>query len=254
MSNPFDSGAMAEGYARARPAVHGLILERALERGRVYEWALDVGCGSGVSTRALEGWARQVVGIEPSVAMVRQARAIVPWAGFVAGAAEALPFEAGRFDLLTAAGSLNYVRDLGASLREAARVLRAGGELVVYDFAAGRRWVGGSGLEEWFAEFQRRYPAPAQEALYLDPEVLGREARGWRVAAGEEVEAAVAMTAEAYVRYMMTETNVAAAVRRGEAEAEIRRWCEETVDAAWGSGQREVAFHGYFARLSPVRG
>ena len=42
-------------------------------------------------------------------------------------------------DIVTAAGSLNFA-DLGRFFPDAARVLRAEGALIVYDFSAGRRF------------------------------------------------------------------------------------------------------------------
>ena len=68
---------------------------------------------------------------------------------FAAGVAEAIPLGDRSVDLITAAGSLNYV-DLDVLLPEAARVLMPDGVLVVYDFSAGRsfrpqpRWTRGS--------------------------------------------------------------------------------------------------------------
>jgi SAM-dependent methyltransferase len=74
MPNPFASPAMAAGYAKSRPAVHPHIIERVraflgatapLHRG------LDVGCGAGLSTRALQGLAAQCVGLDPAPEMGR---------------------------------------------------------------------------------------------------------------------------------------------------------------------------------------
>lgn len=248
---------MALGYANARPPVHGLILERAfaaLGREMLFERALDVGCGSGVSTRALARWARRLVGVEPAVGMAALVGTVAPGAGAVAGAGEALPFRDGSFDVATAAGSLNYVSDLGRTMGEVRRVLRRGGVLVVYDFAAGRSFADSPALDEWFAEFQRRYPPPAHEARYLDPGVLEREAAGFRMEAAAPVEARIPFRREAYAAYMMTETNVAAAVRRGGEAEPIRAWCDESLAAMWGGEEREVVFRGYFACLAPEPG
>jgi hypothetical protein len=48
----------------------------------------------------------------------------------------------------------------------------------------------------------------------------------------------------------MTETNVAAAIQRGQSEAEIRRWCETTLAAVWRGEPHEVLFDCYFACLA----
>ena len=256
MANPFATAAMAAGYARRRPPVHRRVVEMAArERGwrLPFRRAVDVGCGAGVSTKALEGMAEVVVGVEPAARMLRGSGAVAPGSWFVAGAAEELPLANGSCDLMTAAGSLNYV-DLEAFFPEARRVLGPEGVLLVYDFSPGRRFREGSGLEDWFGEFQRRYPPPVAEARVLDPEVLGGLAAGFEVAGSERFEVGVALSREFYEGYMMTETNVAAALRAGVAEEEIEGWCRRSVAAIWPEGEREVMFAGYWACLRPAGG
>ena len=52
--------------------------------------------------------------------------------------------------------------------------------------------------------------------------------------------------------YVLTETNVAAAVRQGAVRSEIRTWCAETLAPVWNGKPRDVLFHGYFACLRPT--
>ena len=149
--------------------------------------ALDVGCGAGLSTRALEGVARQRTGMEPVEAMLQWTAGVAPGAAFAVGIAESMPFAAHSFDLMTAAGSLNYV-NLDRFFGEAARVLTADGVLVVYDFSPGKTFRQGAGLEDWFARFEERYPPPPSEARFLDPEILARWDSGFRVRSHEHIE------------------------------------------------------------------
>lgn len=239
MANLFASAEMARGYAAARPQVHGLILAdawRTLGVDRVAGRALDVGCGSGISTRALQPVCAKCVGVEPAVTMVQIAGAVAPGAAFVAGAAEQLPFADSSFELITAAGSLNYC-DVERAFPELLRVLAGGGRLVVYDFSPGRRMRGSAALEEWFAEFQRRYP-PAPAGPALPPGLAGGR---WT-----EFEGALELDAEFYARYMMTETSVAQAVREGADLAAIRAWIEASLRPVFAGRPREVIFEGYW--------
>ena len=76
MSNPFGTDEMAAGYATSRPPVHPRVIEQAFDNWGApnpFERALDVGCGAGVSTRALDGFANSCVGLEPAEAMLRWA-------------------------------------------------------------------------------------------------------------------------------------------------------------------------------------
>jgi len=112
-----------------------------------------VGCGAGLSTAALAPLARQVFGLEPVPTMLAHRRTVAPHARFVIGQAERLPFTAGSFDLVTAAGSLNYA-DLSSALAEIARVLTLDGTFLLYDFSVGRRTVSGGELAGWFGAFE----------------------------------------------------------------------------------------------------
>ena len=241
---------MAAGYATARPPIHALILQHA--RGcfpRPVLCALDVGCGAGLSTRALHGFAGRCIGMEPVEAMLRWSATVAPSCEFVVGVAEAIPLAAGSVDLITAAGSLNYV-DLISFFPEAARVLTAQGVVVVYDFSPGIRFREGSGLQEWFSRFQRRYPPPLNEARALDPAILAQLDYGFRVRKHNHIEVGVELSPRFYLDYMMTETNVAFAVRNGVPRDEIRSWCEDTLGPVWGGKKREILFSGYFACMT----
>ena len=129
-------------------------------------------------------------------------------------------------------------------------MLAPGGVLLVYDFGPGIRFRGESGLEQWFAAFSERYPAPAHEARELNPEILAQQNTAFAITHAEPFEIAVPLAPEFYLRYMLTETNVAAAVRSGVPRAEIESWCSETLGSIWRRQERDVLFRGYFALMS----
>ena len=245
MDNSFEQAGMAAGYAQFRPPVHRKILERALASGPAVPRALDVGCGAGLSTQALAGFADVAMGMEPVAAMLPNR------SNFFAGAAEAIPVRNASIDLITAAGSLNYA-NLNLFFPEAARILRAGGLLLVYDFEPGRSFCTSGNLDAWFRTFVERYPWPPHEAAELNPEILREIAAGFRLKNHERFEIAIALDREFYLEYMLTETNVAFAQRRDIARPEIRSWCARTLDEFWHEGSREILFRGYFAYLSKI--
>ena len=158
MTSVYDSERLAAAYAFDRPPIHEKIL-RSARLDRQADRALDVGCGAGLSTAALAPLARRAVGLEPIPTMLAHHRTVAPQARFVIGQAERLPFAAGSFDLVTAAGSLNYT-DLPSALAEIARVLTRDGTFLLYDFSVGRRSVNGDELAGWFASFEQRFPWP----------------------------------------------------------------------------------------------
>lgn len=249
----YESLRMAAGYAFSRPPVHPHIVRRVHEDRRIDQpvrRALDVGCGAGLSTAALDPLADTVVGLEPVPTMLAHRRAVAPRAAFVVGQAERLPFAAGSFDLVTAAGSLNYV-DLGLFLPDLARVLTPNGVMVVYDFSAGRRLRGSGRLDAWYAAFEQRYPPKPGYAM--DVRALAYGASGLQMDAYAEFEVAVPMTLGSYLSYAMSETGVEMAVSRGVREAEIRTWCESTLDGVLDDTPRDVLFDAYVAYVTRSR-
>jgi trans-aconitate methyltransferase len=75
-SNPFDvDEAAAANYARSRPYYHprAVALGFEISGAEPVDLGLDVGCGTGLSTKALAEHARHVIGIDPAVAMLSAA-------------------------------------------------------------------------------------------------------------------------------------------------------------------------------------
>ena len=251
MANVFDMPGMAAGYAKSRPEVHPHIIERArkyLPMPLPVAHALDVGCGAGLFTRALQSIARHAFGIDPSLALVKCASALVPGADFRMGIAESLPVPPRSMDLVAAAGSLNYA-DLNRFFAEAVRALRVGGALLVYDFSPGRSFRDSNRLDLWFTDFLNRYPMPIGSGHEVSPEILSSSESGLRLCGHEDFEVGLVVDGAFYLEYMMTETNVATAVQSGVPEQSIRAWCADNLEPVFQGVPREVLFRGYFAVL-----
>lgn len=250
----YDSPRLAESYASSRPPLHPLIVDRIAARLGIHERltrALDVGCGVGLSTVPLATLARTVVGFDGSLGMVGRGRRLTSEVAYTASQAEAMPFKAESFDLVTAAGVLNYA-DLDRFFPEATRVMTADARLVVYDFGSGRRFQHGPDLDTWFASFEGRYPFPPGYAL--DVGTLPYSRFGLALELFDEFDLVVSMTLASYFDYAMTETNVEQAILAGTAESEIRAWCLETLAPLFEGANRQVVFPAYIACIHKARG
>jgi SAM-dependent methyltransferase len=90
-------------------------------------WTLDVGCGEGRLTRELNRRAYRIVGLDASAPAVKAFREAAPEARAVRADAARLPFADASFELVIAFMSLINFDDVGAAMREVARVLAPGG-------------------------------------------------------------------------------------------------------------------------------
>ncbi|MFF4580164.1 class I SAM-dependent methyltransferase [Streptomyces sp. NPDC001389] len=105
---------------------------------------LDLGCGTGTSTRALLRAAplARVTAVDASAGMLARARA-KPWPGrvrFVQGAAEDLPDAGGGpYDAVFAGYLFRNVTDPDAVLAAVRDVLRPGGRLVAHEYSLSGR-------------------------------------------------------------------------------------------------------------------
>jgi ubiquinone/menaquinone biosynthesis C-methylase UbiE len=95
---------------------------------------LDIGCGTGnqlVANRTVLPEA-QLVGLDPSLGMLRQAQPKAPDICWVQADGAMLPFAAETFDFISCQHALHHVHDKVGMLQAAFRVLRSGGRLVVH--------------------------------------------------------------------------------------------------------------------------
>jgi SAM-dependent methyltransferase len=93
--------------------------------------ALDVGCGEGRFCRMLKSHSVDVVGIDPTPALIAAARTRDVRGTYLAARAERLPFRGAAFDLVVSYLSLIDIPDVQAAIPEMARVLRPGGTLLI---------------------------------------------------------------------------------------------------------------------------
>lgn len=105
-----------------------------------FQAVLDLGTGTGRMLELLAPRASRALGIDGSPAMLSVARSRLDRGALRnvqlrQGDLYALPAERNGFDLVVIHQVLHYLDEPGRALREAARVLRPGGRLVVVDFA-----------------------------------------------------------------------------------------------------------------------
>jgi len=158
--------------------------------------AADVGCGEGRHSLVLaERFGFDVVGVDPVPRNLEVAeRAAGGRARFVQGVAEALPFDDATVDLVWCRDVLVHVAALERAYAEFARVLRAGGRVLVYQVFRTERlepreaeWLWRTvGIAPTSTDPARADAAIAASGLRLDERIeIGTEWSEW---AGEHTE------------------------------------------------------------------
>lgn len=157
----------------------------------------DFGCGSGVLSLEIARWARSVAAIDASAGALAKARERAEAAGdaiarrirFVRDDLHALSLKARSLDLVVISQSLHHVEHPEKVLKEAARVLRAGGRLVLVELLPHK--------EKWVIE------RLGHRWLGFEPE----QVRAWAKAAGFtrlDVDTSVSKTTDSFRVFLIT--------------------------------------------------
>lgn len=126
----------AAAYDALRPAPPIILVDiftQLLRRERP-QLVVDIGCGTGLSTRPWAGRAEAVIGIEPNAEMRAQAdRATThPAIRYQDGLSTATGLPDACADLVTISQALHWMEP-GPTFAEVARILRPGGIFAAYD-------------------------------------------------------------------------------------------------------------------------
>jgi ubiquinone/menaquinone biosynthesis C-methylase UbiE len=243
VANPFAAPGVGNLYAHGRPFHHPRSLAHilALVGDQRVERALDLACGTGMSTVALGDHADLVVGVDVSPEMLGSARR-APGVSYLLGNAERMPFPDRSFDAATCCSGIHWF-DQARFFAELRRVLRPDGWVGLYDHYFTGEMLDVPEFGAWSHEALTRYPLPPRNPQVGDPRAV--TPAGY-VALGDEMFADdIELTHEQLVDYQLTISNFVAAVERGESRAALRAWALETLAPLFsGTQTRTVRFVG----------
>jgi SAM-dependent methyltransferase len=130
----YDRPGFADTYEHFRPRTPNALIDVLCRLARTARPSLvvDLGCGTGLSTRAWSAVALHVIGIEPNAAMLAAATA-APGIEYRKAYAQDTSVGDGVADVVTCSQSLHWMEP-EPTFAEAARILRAGGVFAAYDY------------------------------------------------------------------------------------------------------------------------
>jgi ubiquinone/menaquinone biosynthesis C-methylase UbiE len=226
--NYFAYESAAKRYQTGRPYFHPQIIDRISTYLSLYKpvaSAIDVGCGTGLSTLALKSLAERVVGVDIAEEMIVLAPH-KPNISYVVSPAEQLPFRPDSFDLVTVSQAFHWT-SRNDFLAEARRVLHKYGWLIIYDNYFSGQMEGNEKFELWVEEcYNREYPSPPRASVSFGNEDAEKE--GFQFISQDIYSNSTAFSHEGLVSYLMTHSNVIAAVEGGNQNAiDVQDWLRE---------------------------
>ena len=166
--NYFDPKTAAERYAKGRPDFHDNSITRIknyLQLNKKIDTALDIACGTGLSTQALLAIATEVYGTDTSKEMLNLALQ-QDKIHYAIAAAEQQPFADGSFDLITVCSGVHWF-NIDQFLSEANRLLKSRGWLVIYENHFISEMEGNENFSQWFPDiYLKKFPSPPRNNDY----------------------------------------------------------------------------------------
>lgn len=243
--NYFFHQTAAERYAQGRPYFHPLVIGKIrsfLNLSGPVPRSVDVACGTGQSAIALAEISSYVLATDIAPAMLAQAP-VHAGIRYLEAPAEQVPLESQTVDLITVSLAFHWF-DRSRFLPEAHRLLRAGGALVIYSNGFLGRMNDNPDFERWHRErYLTRYPTPPRNNQPFTDEDASRY--GFTFSGRESYTNEIAFSAEQLACYLMTQSNVIAAVEQGSESPEaVYSWLLDSVSPLFRATTATFPFGG----------
>ena len=190
---------------------------------------IDLGTGPGLLALGFAPYVGRIVGVDPEPAMLAAARKAAERTSqdlsLIAGKAEDLPDDIGRFDVVTIGRALHWM-DRDSTLERLERLVTPEGVILVCSSVSA-----GEGRNPWLEDYNEGRRAWSNESLWSDSGSAGRTHRdlagffrGTRFQAGEviKVETSHELSLHNLARRVMTFSSSSPGVLGDQAEAMVR--------------------------------
>lgn len=215
--NYFTPKTAAERYSKGRPDFHSNTIKHIkdyLRLDKKLNNALDIACGTGLSTKALLEIATNVYGTDTSKEMLNFASQPDKIRYSIASA-ERQPFTDNYFDLITVSSGVHWF-DIDRFLIEANRLLKSKSWLVLYENYFISEMVGNDKFTNWFPNiYLKKFPSPPRNNAYswtnenLNP-------KNFNFVTEERFKNPIVFNKKQLALYFTTQSNIIAAVEKNE--------------------------------------
>jgi ubiquinone/menaquinone biosynthesis C-methylase UbiE len=243
--NYFHPKTSAEKYAKGRPDFHDntiRLIKDFLRLDDKLESALDIACGTGLSTKALLSIATNVSGTDISQEMLN----LAPHAdkiNYSVASAEQQPFPNDHFDLITVSSGVHWFK-IDEFLQEANRLLKNKAWLVLYENYFFSEMGGNENFNRWYPEvYVLKYPVPPRNDNY-DWSNKNLNSKNFNLVSEETFKNPVRLNKRQLVSYFTTQSNIIASVETGKTTyEETESWLNDELSIFFNDNQTPETFY-----------
>ena len=223
--NYFQPKNTAKRYAKGRPNFHANAIEKIQSELNIqtkYEKALDVACGTGLSTNALLKISKNVYGTDASEEMLNNAIG-KDKIHYSISNAENQPFSNQEFDLITVCSGIHWF-NIDHFLLEANRLLKNDCYLVIYDNFFISEMKENDTFQDWFPnKYINKFPTPKRNNNYdWSNENVNRS--NFDFIKEVQFKNEVSFTKSELILYFTTQSNITSVIENGGNYNEIEIW------------------------------
>ena len=227
--NYFHPKTAAARYSKGRPDFHSNTIRHIkayLHFDRKLDNALDIACGTGLSTKALLEIATNVYGTDISQEMLNLA-AQRDKINYVVAPAAQQPFTDNIFDLITVSSGVHWF-DIDQFLTEANRLLKSKSWLVIYENHFIAEMAGNDSFTNWYLNvYLKKFPSPPRNNTYswTNENLISKN---FNFITEERFKNAVTPTKKQLALYFTTQSNIIAAVEKNQTTyEEVENWLDQ---------------------------
>ena len=244
----FDSKRIAEGYVK-RPWLHKNVIEKLRKDLKLsdsfrFKNGLDVGCGAGLSTKALRLICEKVTGTDISEAMVTVCKDLYDDTfSFYTAKAEETPVPDEKYDIVTAAGCINWIDEV-KFMQRMKTVTSDNSIIVIYDFGITDTMKDNSDYTTWYREeYLKKFPKPyRKENKWSQLDLI----EGFIMEKQSDYEMEYGFLLDEFIDFMMIQSNVNSRIEAGDvSEVDVQLWMKESLDPVFTGKEKTLIFSGY---------
>lgn len=243
----FNSKRISEGYLN-RPWLHRDIIEiikRDLNITTSYQSGLDIGCGAGLSTKALKLICEKVTGTDISSEMINICKETYndKLFNFYVAKAEETKIPEERYDIITAAGVINWI-DKNSFLNNTDKILGPNGIIVIYDFWITDSMIDNPEYTNWYNnKYLNKFPKPPRNENKWTKEELPYN---YHMLDQIEYTLSYDFSLNDFINFMMIQSNVNVQIENDIlSENEVREWMIKSLRPVWKKETETLIFKAY---------